>query len=56
MQLVRAVVQSGTMSISARVEALEDGAPGDMIRARNPKTRKEFQGRVINEDTIQVDL
>jgi len=53
---ILAVVRSKFMSISAKVQALQDGAPGDIIRARNLLTRRELQGRVIDEKTIQVDL
>jgi flagellar basal body P-ring formation protein FlgA len=55
-RLVEAVVQDGALSISMKVEALEDGSPGQIVRIRNPKTRREFTGQVQNEQTILVLL
>lgn len=55
-KIVDALVRSGTMEISTKVEALEDGAPGQMIRIRNPKSKREFRGRVQGEDSVLVPL
>lgn len=55
-QYVQAVFSDGSISISTKVQALESGAPGDLIRARNIRTRKEVHGEVINETTIKVHL
>jgi flagella basal body P-ring formation protein FlgA len=53
---VDAVVRSGPMEISTRVEALEDGAIGQLIRVRNPRSRREFRARVVAEDNVAVPL
>jgi flagellar basal body P-ring formation protein FlgA len=55
-RLVEACVQDGALCISLKVEALEDGSPGQIVRVRNPKTRREFTGQVQNENTILVVL
>jgi flagella basal body P-ring formation protein FlgA len=55
-KVVDAVVQNGSLQISMRVEVLEDGLPGQTIRVRNPKTKREFRGTVQNEQTIYVSL
>lgn len=55
-KMVDALVKSGPMEITTKVEALEDGAPGQMIRIRNPKSKREFRGRVQNEDSVLVPL
>jgi flagellar basal body P-ring formation protein FlgA len=55
-KIVDALVRSGPMEISTKVEALEDGAPGQMIRIRNPKSKREFRGRVQGEDSVLVPL
>ena len=55
-QLVEAVVRDGPLQVSIRVEALESGAPGQLIRVRNPQSRREFRGKVQNEQTIAVSL
>ena len=51
-----ALVQDGTLSVSIKVEVLEDGVPGQTIRIRNLQTKREFHGKVHNEQTILVSL
>jgi flagella basal body P-ring formation protein FlgA len=55
-QTVEAVFQEGSLAISLLVESLEDGALGQTVRVRNPKTRREIHGKVENEKTIRIDL
>jgi flagella basal body P-ring formation protein FlgA len=55
-QLVEAVFQDGPMTISLKVEALEDGALGQTVRVRNPKTRRELYGKIQNEDLVSIAL
>lgn len=55
-ELVEGVFQEGTLTISLKVETLEDGALGQMVRVRNPKTRRELVGKVQNEDLILITL
>ena len=54
--LVDAVFQDGTLSISLKVEILEDGLLGQTIRVRNPKTKRELYGKVQNEETVLITL
>lgn len=54
--LVEAVVQEGGLLISVKAELLEDGLPGQWVRARNLKSKREFRGKVQNEETILVAL
>ncbi|MGO8697721.1 MAG: flagellar basal body P-ring formation chaperone FlgA [Limisphaerales bacterium] len=54
--LVEAVFQEGDLMISLKVETLEDGALGQTVRVRNPKTRRELFGKVQNEDLILITL
>jgi flagella basal body P-ring formation protein FlgA len=51
-----ATVLDGGMSITIKVEVLEAGAPGQMVRVRNLKSKREFRGKVQNEQTILVSL
>jgi flagella basal body P-ring formation protein FlgA len=51
-----AVVQEGGLTIAVKVEILEDGIPGQTIRVRNVKSKREFRGTVQNEETIHVTL
>ncbi len=55
-RLVDALVQEGGLTISMRALALEDGLPGQTIRVRNPRSQKEFNGKVHNADTVIVTL
>lgn len=55
-QVAEAVVQDGAMSVSLKVEVLEDGVLGQFIRVRNLQSRREFRGKVENEQTILVGL
>jgi flagella basal body P-ring formation protein FlgA len=55
-QIVEAQVTDGSMMISLKVEVLENGAPGQLVRVRNSQTKREFRGKVQNEQTILVSL
>jgi flagella basal body P-ring formation protein FlgA len=55
-QLVEAIFQDGPMTISLKVEALEDGTLGQTVRVRNPKTRRELYGKIQTEDLISITL
>lgn len=55
-QFAEARVQDGALQVTLKVEALEDGAPGQTIRARNPLSRRDLTGKVLNEQTILVSL
>jgi flagellar basal body P-ring formation protein FlgA len=55
-KVLDAVVLDGAMMIAVKVEALEDGSPGQAIRVRNVRSRREFQGKVQNEQTVIVPL
>jgi flagellar basal body P-ring formation protein FlgA len=55
-QSAEALVQDGALTVSMKVQALEDGAPGQIIRARNPVSRRDVTGKVLDEQTILVSL
>ena len=55
-KMADAIINDGTMTLSVKVEVLEDGLPGQTIRVRNLKSKKEFRGKVHNEETIHVTL
>jgi flagella basal body P-ring formation protein FlgA len=55
-QSVDACLRDGVLSITLKAQALEDGAPGQIIRARNMQTRRDICGKVIDEQTILVTL
>jgi flagella basal body P-ring formation protein FlgA len=54
--VIEALAQDGLMTISLRVEALEPGAQGQVIRVRNPVSKREFRGKVQNEQTVMVSI
>lgn len=53
-QSVNAMLEDGLMNLTMKVEVLEDGAPGQVVRLRNPSSRREFRGKVQNEKLITV--
>lgn len=55
-QIAQAVLQDGALSITLKVEVLEDGVPGQIIRARNPLTHRDVSGKVLNEQTLLITL
>lgn len=55
-QITDALLQDGALSIMMKVEVLEDGAPGQIVHARNPVSQHNLSGKVINEKTILITL
>lgn len=44
----------GIQVVYQRAEAMESGRPGDVIRIRNPDTKKEFAGRIVGPGIVVV--
>ncbi len=55
-QVADAVLQEGSLNISIKVQALEDGAPGEIIHILNPASQRNLTGKVLDEHTIVVSL
>jgi flagella basal body P-ring formation protein FlgA len=55
-QMTDARVRNGALTISLRVQVLEDAIPGQSVRIRNPNTKRELQGKVNRDQTIEVEL
>jgi flagella basal body P-ring formation protein FlgA len=55
-RIVEGLFQDGTLSISLKVETLEDGLVGQTVRVRNPKTKRELYGKVQNDQTVLISL
>jgi len=53
-RVLDAVLQEESMTISVKAEALEDGVPGQPIRVRNVRSKREFRGKVQDEQTVMV--
>jgi flagella basal body P-ring formation protein FlgA len=55
-QVVQGVFAEGALTISLKVEILEDGLLGQTVRVRNPKTSRVLNGKVENEETVRIAL
>ncbi len=55
-QRADALVQDGPLSVKTKVEVLEDGAPGQTVRARNAFTHRDLTGKVLDDKTIIISL
>jgi flagella basal body P-ring formation protein FlgA len=55
-QMVEAVYEEGSLKISLKMQTLEDGLPGQTVRLRNPKTNRELNGKVQNEEIVRIAL
>jgi flagella basal body P-ring formation protein FlgA len=55
-QTVTALIEDGSLSVEMKVEVLEDGSPGQIVRARNEQSLRDIRGKVLNEQTILVSL
>jgi flagella basal body P-ring formation protein FlgA len=44
------------LSIKLKVVALEDGAPGQLIKLRNPASARYLSGRVLDDQTVLISL
>jgi flagella basal body P-ring formation protein FlgA len=55
-QSLVAMVHDGALMITLKVEALEDGAAGQIIRVRNPLSRRDLHGKVLDEENVLVSL
>ncbi len=55
-EVADALVRAGALSVRIRVQALESGAPGQIIHVRNPESGRRFCGKVLNHQTIVVPL
>ena len=55
-QFVDGLVRDGSLNIALKVEVLADGLPGQTVRVRNPKTKREFYAKVQDEQTVVINL
>ena len=55
-QTADARLDDGALSIKLKVVALEDGAPGQLIKLRNPATSRYLSGKVVDEQTVAITL
>jgi len=55
-EMTNARLEDGTLSVTMKVQALEDGTPGQIIRLRNLQSARDFSGKVLDEKTVLVSL
>jgi flagella basal body P-ring formation protein FlgA len=55
-QITNALVESGGLSVTTKVEALQDGAAGQIIHIRNVSSRRDLTGKVVSDRTILINL
>jgi flagellar basal body P-ring formation protein FlgA len=55
-EVVRIVLESGPMSISAVGLCQEDGGQGDLVRVENTSSKKIIFARVMGRSTVKVDF
>ena len=55
-EMTNARLEEGALSVTIKVQALEDGTPGQIIRLRNLQSARDFSGKVLNEKTVLVSL
>ena len=55
-QMADALLQDGALNIMMKVEVLEDGAPGQIVRVRNPVSLRNLSGKVVNDQTVSISL
>jgi flagella basal body P-ring formation protein FlgA len=55
-QSAEAVVEDGTLSVKTKVQILDDGALGEIVRARNTASNRDLTGKVLDAKTILVSL
>jgi len=55
-QVMEACAREGALTVSLLVEVLEDGVAGDLVRLRNPRSKRELHGLVQDEKTIRISL
>ncbi len=53
-EMLDALFTNGAMSISMKVEILQDGGVGQVIRVRNPLSKRELRGKVQNDRSMQI--
>ena len=52
--LVEVAAIEGSLVVTMKALAMENGAQGDTVTVRNPESRKDFAAMVIDENRVQV--
>jgi len=52
--LVEATAREGTLYVTMKALALENGARGDIINLRNPESHKEISAQVVDDGHVEI--
>lgn len=54
--MTNARLEDGALTVTIKVQALEDGIPGQIIRLRNVQSARDICGKVLDKKTVVVAL
>ncbi len=55
-QIISALLEDGALAITLKVEASEDGARGQLIKVRNPVSRRDLRAVVLNDSSVKITI
>ena len=55
-QMITARLDDGALTVTMKVEAMETGTPGQIIRLRNLQSNRDLSGKVLDDKTVLVTL
>ena len=55
-EMTNARLEDGTLTVTIKAQALEDGTPGQTIRLRNMQSTRDFSGKVLDKKNVIVSL
>jgi len=55
-QIADGLLQDGALNIMMKVEVLEDGSLGQIVKIRNPVSMHNLSGKVVDDQTIMISL
>lgn len=55
-EMIDAVAQDGMLIVTLKAQALQNGAQGDLVTARNLESNREITGRVVGQDCIAISF
>jgi flagella basal body P-ring formation protein FlgA len=53
-EMVEVSAVEGTLVVTMKALAMENGAQGDTVTVRNPESRRDFSAQVVDENHVQV--
>lgn len=53
-EMITAIIKSQNLSLQTQVQALQNGAKGQIIKVLNPSTQKILRAQIIDESTAEI--